>query len=92
MSFHVISCHFMSFQVSLDFSDQLLIKSGGAGRGRGVKYVFLSLRRQLRCQDGGQKENESWGLIVEISQNVRFVMAKYDVPYLLHGFQLPCHQ
>jgi hypothetical protein len=29
MSFHVISCHFMSFHVSMEFSDQLSIKSAG---------------------------------------------------------------
>jgi hypothetical protein len=54
MSIHVISCHFRSFNVSLDFSDQLSVKSG-EGQGRGSdKYVFLGLRRQLRCQAKGK--------------------------------------
>jgi hypothetical protein len=55
ITFHLSSCHFMSYsviQVSLDFSDQHLIKSGGQAReggeaGGGVKYVFPRLWRQL---------------------------------------------
>jgi hypothetical protein len=43
MSIHVNSCH-----VSWKFS-----KVGEGGR---VKYVFLGLRRQLRCQAKGKKE------------------------------------
>jgi hypothetical protein len=65
LSFPVISCHFMSFHVikfqivsyhvSLGFCDHHSIKSGrGRGRGR-VKYVFLGLWRQLRCQAEGKK-------------------------------------
>jgi hypothetical protein len=54
MSFHVISCHFMSFHVSLDFSDHLSLKLGGDGQSN-VKYVFLGFRRQLRCLADGKK-------------------------------------
>jgi hypothetical protein len=47
MSNHVIyvkSCH--SCQIG---------REGGGGQGGGVKYVFLSLRRQLCCQAEGKK-------------------------------------
>jgi hypothetical protein len=48
ISFHVISCHFIScnfssFQVSLDFSDQLSIKSGGEGAGGRVCQICKCL-------------------------------------------------
>jgi hypothetical protein len=67
---HAKSCHsgqimsFMSIYVihvkSLDFSRNS-VKSGG---GRvGVKYVFLSLRRQLRCQAEGK--NGFYGVCVK---------------------------
>jgi hypothetical protein len=46
MSFYVILCRLMPFHVSLD---HLSLKSGG-----GVKYVFLGLRRHLRCQAKGK--------------------------------------
>jgi hypothetical protein len=29
-------------------------KVGGGGKGEGVRYVFLGLRRQLRCQAEGK--------------------------------------
>jgi hypothetical protein len=70
MSFHVISCHFMSlciilchyrsFHVSLDFSDQLSVKSGRgrAGAGAGAESnIFLGLRRHLCCLAEGKKPN-----------------------------------
>jgi hypothetical protein len=48
MSFRVISCHFRSFHVSLDFSDQLSIKSGrGRGRGRAGSNLSSTLPRPL---------------------------------------------
>jgi hypothetical protein len=53
MSFHVLSCyHFMSFHVSLDFSDQLVIKSGGEGKqGQGESNMSSSdLWRKFSCQ------------------------------------------
>jgi hypothetical protein len=48
--FNVISYHFMSFQVSLDFSDQLSIKSGGRGRAGegGLNMSSLMGRSHLR--------------------------------------------
>jgi hypothetical protein len=52
---HVKSCH--SCQGSCDFSGDS-VKSGGREGWRGVKYVFLGLRRQLCClakgKNGGQ--------------------------------------
>jgi hypothetical protein len=54
-SFHVISCHFKchwAFPTSFRLSRE---GQGKGGRGGGVKYVFLSLRRQLRCQAEGKK-------------------------------------
>jgi hypothetical protein len=56
---HVKSCHscqimsFMSNHAIHDFSRNS-VKSGG---GRGVKYVFLSLRRQLCCLAEGKNRN-----------------------------------
>jgi hypothetical protein len=45
----------MSYHVSLDFSDNISIKSGGRERiGVRVKNVFLGIQRQLRCQTEGK--------------------------------------
>jgi hypothetical protein len=49
MSTYVNSCH--SCHLSLDFSRNSLKWRGEVGR---VKYVFLGLRRQLRCQAKGK--------------------------------------
>jgi hypothetical protein len=69
ISFHVISCHFMSYHIisfhvischikcHRTFPHCHSIKLGGV---RGwVKYVFLSLRRQLRCQAKGKDGSQS---------------------------------
>jgi hypothetical protein len=50
---HVKSCHSWLFQ---EFS-----KVGRGGEGRGVKKVFLSLRRQLRCLAEGK--NANWQIL-----------------------------
>jgi hypothetical protein len=53
---HVKSCQIMSFMSNHaihDFSRNSVKSGGGGGRG-GVKYVFLSLRQQLRCLAEGK--------------------------------------
>jgi hypothetical protein len=65
MSYNVISCHVMSYNIMsyqvksyhllLKFSDHHSIKLVRQAKGRGrVKYVFLGLRRLLRCQAKGK--------------------------------------
>jgi hypothetical protein len=61
---YVKSCQIMSFMSNHaihDFSRNS-VKSGGEGRGGGggVKKVFLSLRRQLRCLAEGKNEKANW--------------------------------
>jgi hypothetical protein len=41
MSLRVISCHIMTYHVSLDFSENLSIKSGGSGEGGRVGQICL---------------------------------------------------
>jgi hypothetical protein len=70
MSFHVVSCHAFfyvilwhvvsclfvsSYQVNGLFGPSFNKVGGGGERdGGGVKYVFLSPRRQLRCRAEGK--------------------------------------
>jgi hypothetical protein len=68
----------MSFHVSLYYSDQLLIKSGEREGGvRGVKYVFLGLRRQLCCQAKGKNRHE-----IERLQNLVWSPCFFFFPWL----------